>query len=94
MNKLAIVIVFVGGLGLAGPASAAVYCFDGAGRSLGSGFDRETPSYRQIELARRTGGHCRDLGRGHTIPQLEHQQPHYGDHYYRRQRYDYPYWRR
>ena len=92
MNKLAIVTVFIGGLGLAGPASAAVYCFDGAGRSLGSGFDRETPSHRQIELARRTGGHCRDLGRGHTIPQLEHQQHHYGDrYYYPRQRHHYRY---
>ena len=45
-------------------------------------------------MARRAGGHCRDLGRGHTIPRLEYQQHYYGDRYYRRQRYDYPYWQR
>lgn len=87
MKKLAIAVILAGGFALAAPASAAVYCFDGAGRPLGSGFDAETPNYHQIELARRTGGHCRDLGRGNSLPGVDQPNYYYNNGHYQRRSY-------
>lgn len=99
MRTLAIATILVGSACLAAPASAAIYCFDGAGRPLGSGFDRETPNYQQIEWARRTGGYCRDYGRGRGIPSIDPPQYYQHDGYYNRRpryydyyRYNQPYW--